>query len=112
MRRGYWTARSPCPNMPARFLPTVLERRIAGKSMSTSEVTRRQILLWASGSILSARIVPAIAAGAVEISPQPYFAGVKRALEALERVGAPVAPKDAEQIAALARQEDGSAVNA
>src|ERR1700691_1262273 len=46
--------------------------------------------------------------GAIE--PQPFFAGVKRAVEALEKLGAPLPPADAARIAALALQNDGAAV--
>ena len=38
------------------------------------------------------------------IEPQPYFAGVKRALAALTRLGAPASAADAQQIAALANE--------
>ena len=46
------------------------------------------------------------------IEPQPYFAGVGRALDALAKLGAPVVASDAQQIAMLARQNDSSAVEA
>jgi hypothetical protein len=49
-------------------------------------------------------------AGITAIEPQPYFAGVRRALESLARLGAPVAPADAARIDALARQADAAAV--
>ena len=44
------------------------------------------------------------------IEPQPFFAGVKRAVDALEKLGAPLAPADAARIAELARQGDVAAV--
>jgi hypothetical protein len=47
-----------------------------------------------------------------DIPPQPYFAAVNRALEALARIGAPIARADAELIATLTRQNDSAAVKA
>jgi hypothetical protein len=46
------------------------------------------------------------------IDAQPYFAGVRRAIEALEKLGAPIATTDVHQIAALARLNDASSVEA
>jgi hypothetical protein len=48
----------------------------------------------------------------VSVEPQPYFAGVNRAIEALAKLGAPVTAGDAQQIAVLARQNDSAAVDA
>ena len=46
------------------------------------------------------------------IPPQPYFAGVKCALEALAKLGAPITAPDAQQLGALIRQNDSAAVTA
>lgn len=78
----------------------------------TPAVTRRQALIWTGGAIASARLLPALAADAADIPPQPYFASVKRALEELDKLGAPVAAADGQQIAVLARQNDSAAVDA
>jgi hypothetical protein len=74
--------------------------------------TRREVLIWTGGAIVSARLLPVFAANSADITPQPYFASVKRALEALEKLGAPIAPADAQQVASLAAQGDSAAVNA
>src|ERR1700679_3032220 len=49
--------------------------------------------------------------GTPGIEPQPFFAGVARAVQAMERLGAPLAPADAARIAELARQGDAAAVD-
>jgi hypothetical protein len=46
------------------------------------------------------------------IEPQPFFAQLGRALDSLAELGSPVAPADASRLAALAGQNDGSAVEA
>jgi hypothetical protein len=74
-------------------------------------IARRTFLVWAGG-IAATRWCPAFAAEAAGIPAQPYFAGVGRALEGLGKLGAPVAAADAQQIAALARQNDSAAVDA
>jgi hypothetical protein len=78
-------------------------------------VTRRTVIAAAglSSGVLLLRpsaLFAAVAAPLSPVEPQPYFAGVNRALEALAKLGAPAA--DAQQIAALARQSDGVAVDA
>lgn len=74
-------------------------------------VTRRHFLVWTGGALAGARFYPALAAEP-DIAPQPYFAAVNRAVEALAKLGSPVAPADAEQIASLTRQNDSAAVEA
>ena len=74
-------------------------------------VSRRDFLVLA-GAFAGARFCPAIESKASELVPQPYFAGVNRALEALAKLGAPVAAEDAQRIAALANQGDRAAVDA
>lgn len=78
--------------------------------MYDSTVTRRHFLICGGGAIASARLLPAFAVGTAEIAPQPYFANVKRALEALAKLGSPVGTQDAQQLEALARQGDRAAV--
>ena len=68
--------------------------------------------MWTGGALASTRLLPALATGTAGIPSQPYFASVNRALEALAKLGSPVAPADADQIASLARQNDGAAVQA
>lgn len=77
---------------------------------SNPAITRRHFVIW-TGVFASARFLPALAAEPTNIAPQPYFAGVKRALETLAKLGAPIAAADAAQIAALSRQNDRSAVD-
>jgi hypothetical protein len=75
----------------------------------TPTVTRRQFLVLA-GAVAGAQFCPALEAESSRVEPQPYFAGVKRTLESLAKLGAPVAVPDAKQIASLARQNDAEAV--
>jgi hypothetical protein len=44
------------------------------------------------------------------IAPQPYFAGVGRALDALAKLGAPMRAEDAQRIATLTQTNDAGAV--
>ena len=44
------------------------------------------------------------------VDPQPYFAAVCRAIEALAKLGAAVLPADARELATLSRQNDRVAV--
>jgi hypothetical protein len=80
-------------------------------SISDFRLTRRHLMIML-GATTSMRILPAWAVQAEEIPPQPYFASVKRALEALEKLGAPMGADDARQVAALAQQNDAAAVSA
>src|SRR5215467_3529014 len=73
--------------------------------------TRRQFILWV-GALAGTRFAAALEGKSDAATPQPYFAAVSRALEALAKVGAPVTKDDAQQIAALARQGDQAAVEA
>jgi hypothetical protein len=81
-------------------------------SQDEGQLTRRQVLIWTGGAIASTRLLPVLAAGAEEIPPQPYFASVTRALGAMAKLGAPIAPADAQQIASLAAQGNSTAVSA
>jgi hypothetical protein len=74
-------------------------------------VSRRRFLALA-GAFAGAPLCPAIEPESSGILPQPYFAGVNRVLEALARLGGPVAASDAGRIAALANQDDSAAVDA
>jgi hypothetical protein len=65
------------------------------------------VLLLRPSALFSAQ-----AGAATKVEPQPYFAGVNRALEALAKLGAPVAAADEEQIAVLACQGNSVAVDA
>src|SRR5208283_3858841 len=44
------------------------------------------------------------------VEPQPYFAGVNRAIQTLANLGVPLTARDAAQIAALSRQNNRPAV--
>jgi hypothetical protein len=61
---------------------------------SNPAITRRHFVIW-TGAVAGARFFPALAAEPTNIAPQPYFAGVKRALEALAKLGAPIGAADA-----------------
>ncbi len=75
-------------------------------------VSRRNALIWTGVAVLGSGLRPSRATESSSIEPQPYFASVNRVLDALAKVGAPVSPEDAEQLAALARQSDKAAVEA
>jgi len=77
----------------------------------TLSVSRRHFLALA-GAFAGAQFCAAVESETSELVPQPYFAGVNRILEALARLGAPVAAADAQRIAALANQDDSAAVDA
>lgn len=79
--------------------------------LQKSTITGGHFTVWTC-AVAGARFFPALAAEITNIAPQPYFAGVKRAIEALAKLGAPVADDDAQQIDALARQNDSAAVDA
>ena len=73
-------------------------------------VTRRHFLVL-GGAFVGAQLCPALESKNIQVPPQPYFAGVKRALETLAKLGAPVSAADEQQIASLARQNDNGAVS-
>ena len=75
------------------------------------EISRRRILAFV-GAAAGSVVCPAWAETASSVAPQPYFAGVKRALEALDKLGAPIVPADAAQIDSLARAGDAASVAA
>lgn len=74
-------------------------------------VSRRHFLTLA-GAFAGAQLCPAIESEVSGIVPQPYFAGVKRTLESLAKLGSPVAATDAQQISALADRDNNAAVDA
>src|SRR5262245_50714394 len=63
-------------------------------------------------ALAGTRFYSAFAAESGDIAPQPYFAAVNRALEALAKLGAPVTAADAQQLATLAHQGDRAAIDA
>ena len=77
---------------------------------SGAGLTRRQVLILLSAAT-GARVCPARAAEPNNIAPQPYFAEVNRALEAIASMGAPVAEKDARQIAAFTQINDWASID-
>lgn len=74
-----------------------------------SPFTRRCFLVSA-GAAATTAVIPAFGRPAEAIAPQPYFAGVNRAIEAMAKLGAPLAAQDVEQIAALAKSGTSEAV--
>jgi hypothetical protein len=78
---------------------------------SKSALTRRQALKLMSAAA-GVWFYPAFAAELNGIAPQPYFAGVNRALEMLASLGAPISTRDARQIAVLSQANDGVSVEA
>lgn len=54
----------------------------------------------------------ALFAAETAVEPQPYFASVDRAIEALAKLGAPLSAADAQQLGVLTRQNDSAAVTA
>ena len=76
----------------------------------TTQVTRRHFLALA-GAFAGAQLCRA-GETETQLVPQPYFAGVNRALNTLAKLGAPVTAADAQQIAALELRNDTEAVSA
>ena len=74
-------------------------------------LTRRQMLMLLASEV-GASLCPASAVEAPVLPVEPYFAEVNRALEALAKLGAPVASVDAQKIATLARKNSTTAVDA
>ena len=79
--------------------------------ISNDQILTRRHFVVCTSAIVAARFCPAFAIAPTEVDAQPYFAAVKRALEALAKLGAPISAADAAQIAALVRQGDGAAVD-
>ncbi len=78
-------------------------------------MSRRRLIAAAGVGGIALLLRPSrIFAGAADagpaVDPQPYFAGVNRAVGALADLGAPLAPADASRITALALQNDRAAV--
>jgi N-methylcarbamate hydrolase len=74
-------------------------------------VTRRRFLVW-TGAAAGSQVWPAFSTESADIAPQPYFASVNRAIEALAKLGEPMAEQDVAQIAALSLQSGRAAVEA
>lgn len=79
--------------------------------MHTSEymISRRRLVALLSASA-GAAAFPAWTEVAEQIAPQPFFASVKRALDALAEAGQPIAASDADRLSALAIKADAEAV--
>jgi hypothetical protein len=77
-------------------------------------ITRRKLLrIAAAGSgVVLVRPALLLAASRELVDPQPYFAGVARAIVGMAKVGEPLRASDAEGLAALMRQQDQAAVEA
>jgi len=80
--------------------------------VDTNHLTTRRQLLALVTAVAGSAVIPAWAADHASIAPQPYFASVKRALDALAALGAPVSPEHAQRISELSQIADGAAVQA
>ena len=67
---------------------------------------RRRFLQFAGATAIAPAFlrVALRAAPSLSIAPQPYFANVKRAIDALATLGAPIGAADAARVAALTRR--------
>src|SRR5688572_28678232 len=74
-------------------------------------VTRRRFVGLAGSGVLYGLVRSAVGDD-VDVPLQPYFASVRRAVEALENLGAPVDANDKQQLASLAQKNDRAAVDA
>jgi hypothetical protein len=72
-------------------------------------VTRRRFFGLAGSSVLYGYAGSALGDD-VDVPFQPYFASINRAIEALEKLGSPVADNDKQQLASLAGQGDRAAI--
>jgi hypothetical protein len=70
-------------------------------------LTRRHVL-FGTTALAAPRLCPALASGATEFDPQPYFAAINRALSALAELGSPI--PEAYEIAALSKSKSSTAV--
>jgi len=68
-------------------------------------ITRRDFLLL-TGAFAGGPFCPALESDASQVEPQPYFAGINRALEALAKLGAPVGRLDETGNRRASRQSD------
>jgi hypothetical protein len=80
-------------------------------------ISRRRVIVAAGVGSMALLLRPSLlfgGAGAegLEIDPQPYFAGVNRAVSELAGLGAPMAPRDAAQISAMSLRGDRASVGA
>jgi hypothetical protein len=85
-------------------MPNEYDRRFTRRTVIAAAGLSSGVLLVRSYSLFAAAADVPIA-----VEPQPYFAGVNRAVEALAKLGAPVAAADAQQIASLTRQGGSAA---
>jgi hypothetical protein len=76
-----------------------------------SDITRRTFFVNVSAAV-GLKIAPSLAAPSLSIAPQPYFANVKRAIDALATLGGPIGAADAARIAALTQSGDAISVDA
>ena len=88
------------------------DRMSRGERLCHPLLDRRGFLLATGGWLLTCSVRSALADDVKSIDPQPYFANVRRAIEALEKLGAPITDADAQQLAELASQSDSTAVSA
>lgn len=74
-----------------------------------SALTRRRFLVLGS-AFASSRFCNALEPAVEHVAPQPYFAAVNRAVQALAHLGSPISTVDSEHIANLAHRKDTVAV--
>lgn len=72
-------------------------------------LTRRRFLVIGS-AFASGRFCNALEPISERVAPQPYFAAVNRAIQALKHLGAPISVADANTIADLTQHKDAAAV--
>src|SRR5271163_2762176 len=96
------------PDFPRIIFPMgnsehLISRRrvIAVAGVGSAALLLRPYLLFGGGG-----------AGGPDVEPQPYFAGVNRAVNELAGLGAPLSQGDAAQIAAMALRGDRASVGA
>src|SRR5579863_5792203 len=81
----------------------------------TTMVSRRAALLGVLGSGVFLADLPSAWAlwgsDTTVVAPQPYFAHVRRVLEALRLVGQPLAPMDVERLQRLSERSNAAAVD-
>jgi hypothetical protein len=80
-------------------------------------ISRRRVIAAAGVGTVALLLRPSLLFGGdgtsgPEIEPQPYFAGVNRAVSELAGLGAPLSREDASQVAALSLRNDRAAVGA
>src|SRR5262245_11899336 len=77
---------------------------------SRTGLSRRHFVAGAAAVVGTMGFIRAFAADAPAVAPQPYFAGVGRALDTMAKLGAPLRQADVDRIAALTQTNDAGSV--